>query len=185
MNRDENNDPLGLLAPIERREMLGGMLAGGALALSGCGRQNGVASLATSEPQNESGYYPPERMGLRGSHPGSFENAHALRDGALKPEHAKNSGESYDLVVVGGGISGLSAAYFMHAANPDARSLPVTTLAFGQISRQISLSARRSSSVAQPARKTPARSICFGNSARMARKRSGAVRRKFDGGSFP
>jgi len=123
MNRDENNDPLGLLAPIERREMLGGMLAGGALALSGCGRQNGVASLATSEPQNESGYYPPERMGLRGSHPGSFENAHALRDGALKPEHAKNSGESYDLVVVGGGISGLSAAYFMHAANPDARIL--------------------------------------------------------------
>src|SRR5438067_3259950 len=71
------------------------------------------------------------------------------------------------------------------AAKPETRSLPVTILALGQISRQISRSAHRSSSVAQPARKTPARLISFGSSARIARRRSGAVSRKFDAGNFP
>jgi spermidine dehydrogenase len=51
---------------------------------------------------------------MRGSHPGSFEQAHALRDGAgLAAVTA--SGETYDLVVVGGGISGLAAAHFYRA----------------------------------------------------------------------
>jgi spermidine dehydrogenase len=49
--------------------------------------------------------------GLRGSHVGSFEAAHAVRDGR-KPENARDTGEAYDLIVVGGGISGLSAAHF-------------------------------------------------------------------------
>ncbi len=71
------------------------------------------------------------------------------------------------------------------AARPESRSLPVTIFAFGQISRHICFSAQRSSSVPQPARKTPARSICFGNSARIARRCSGEVSRKFEAGSFP
>src|SRR5206468_13074332 len=58
--------------------------------------------------------YPPELTGLRGSHPGSFETAHSLRDGtfwktAPAPTDTK---EVYDLVVVGAGISGLAAAHF-------------------------------------------------------------------------
>jgi len=56
-------------------------------------------------------YYPPARTGMRGSHPGSFEAAHARRDGKVWAD-AANTGEHYDLVVVGGGLSGLSAAYF-------------------------------------------------------------------------
>lgn len=60
------------------------------------------------------GYYPPALTGMRGSHPGSFEAAHSLRDGTFwdtagKPE---DTGETYDLIVVGGGISGLAAAHF-------------------------------------------------------------------------
>jgi spermidine dehydrogenase len=51
---------------------------------------------------------------MRGSHPGSFENAHALRDGRL-PDPGTDPGEPYDLVVVGGGISGLAAAHFYRA----------------------------------------------------------------------
>ena len=70
--------------------------------------------------------YPPARTGLRGSHVGSFETMHSVRDGnfwdtAGKPTDTK---ESYDLVIVGGGISGLSAAYFFQkVASPNARIL--------------------------------------------------------------
>jgi hypothetical protein len=64
------------------------------------------------------------RTGLRGSHPGSFEVAHALRDGqAVGQALAGPAHESYDLVVVGGGISGLSAALFYRDRNPGARIL--------------------------------------------------------------
>ncbi|MBZ5652142.1 MAG: NAD(P)-binding protein [Acidobacteriia bacterium] len=71
-------------------------------------------------------YYPPALTGLRGSHPGSFDVAHSLRDGTFW-EHAGtpvDTGETYDLVVVGGGISGLSAAHFFRkTAGPKARIL--------------------------------------------------------------
>ncbi len=56
-------------------------------------------------------YYPPSQTGMRGSHVGSFEVAHALRDGDTWTDGV-DMGEHYDLVVVGGGLSGLSAAYF-------------------------------------------------------------------------
>jgi spermidine dehydrogenase len=66
--------------------------------------------------------YPPIRTGLRGSHAGSFEVAHQLRNGR-RWEDVEDTDESYDLVVVGAGISGLSAAWFYREANPDARIL--------------------------------------------------------------
>jgi len=59
---------------------------------------------------------------MRGSHPGSFEAAHRLRDGGALPA-AIVTGETYDLVVVGAGLSGLSAAYFVRKARPAARVL--------------------------------------------------------------
>ena len=68
-------------------------------------------------------YYPPTRQGLRGSHEGSFEVAHEFRDGASFTT-ADAGDPTYDLVVVGGGISGLSAAYFYRKqVGPDARIL--------------------------------------------------------------
>ncbi len=68
-------------------------------------------------------YYPPARTGMRGSHPGSFEVAHSLRDGNAWTDVA-DTGEHYDCVVVGGGLSGLSAAYFfLTSAGPGARVL--------------------------------------------------------------
>src|SRR3546814_13220015 len=95
----KDRDWLGMNAPIERRDRLNGLLVGTGLALAGCAPSGSEgARIAAAEPQNQQGYYPPQRMGMRGNHPGSFENAHALRDGTLKPEHAEKTGEDYDQI---------------------------------------------------------------------------------------
>jgi spermidine dehydrogenase len=68
--------------------------------------------------------YPPALTGLRGQHDGSFEIAHALaREGRRFPVEGAPIDETYDLVVVGGGISGLSTAWFYRRAKPSARIL--------------------------------------------------------------
>jgi spermidine dehydrogenase len=67
--------------------------------------------------------YPPERTGLRGSHPGSFEVAHEIRDGRRFDIGGLPIEKSYDLVVVGAGISGLAAAWFFRRERPDATIL--------------------------------------------------------------
>jgi spermidine dehydrogenase len=66
-------------------------------------------------------YYPPAKTGLRGSHDGSWETMHARVSGASWPNGAVEA--DYDLVVVGAGISGLSAAHFLRRENPAARVL--------------------------------------------------------------
>jgi spermidine dehydrogenase len=97
---------LGLGRPIARRDFLGGVaLAGAASALPG-------AALAQASAD-----YPPAKTGLRGQYPGSFEMAHAARDGGFDgPISAEDSGEHHDLVIVGAGISGLSAAWLQAQA---------------------------------------------------------------------
>ena len=56
-------------------------------------------------------YYPPALTGMRGSTAGSFEVAHALaRSGQVFAMPEAQTDDLYDLVVVGGGISGLAAA---------------------------------------------------------------------------
>src|SRR5262245_9962317 len=68
--------------------------------------------------------YPPALTGLRGQHEGSFEVAHAqAREGRRFQFDGVWIEERYDLVVVGGGISGLAAAFFYRRADPAARIL--------------------------------------------------------------
>src|SRR3984885_16163011 len=98
--------------PITRRDFMNGAALVIGAAMLPTAPALGVAN--PLEPQNEPGYDPPVKTGLRGSHPGSFEIAHSLRDGTFWESAGKpvESGETYDLVIVGGGISGLAAAYF-------------------------------------------------------------------------
>ena len=69
--------------------------------------------------------YPPALTGLRGSHPGSFDAAHDLAwNGRTWPQPKTQTDKTYDLIVVGAGISGLAAAYFYRARiGDDARIL--------------------------------------------------------------
>jgi spermidine dehydrogenase len=71
--------------------------------------------------------YPPARGGLRGSHIGSFEAAHRLRDGMPFELGDTAVSEHYDLIVVGGGISGLASAHFYRRRRPQARILILDT----------------------------------------------------------
>jgi len=111
---------LGMDRNITRRDFVNGMAVG----VAAFGSLKAVSGQSTPAPGR--GNYPPERTGLRGSHPGSFEAVHALRDGTFwkNAGRAVNTGETYDLVVAGAGISGLSAAYFYRQkAGPSARIL--------------------------------------------------------------
>jgi spermidine dehydrogenase len=109
--------------PIARRDFLQG--AAITTLASGLAPELAAAAEAEKLAQAAPGYYPPTRLNLRGSHPGSFEAAHELRDGDFWNGAAAlhDTGEDFDLVVVGGGISGLSAAYFYRQAKPNAKIL--------------------------------------------------------------
>ena len=109
---DWNDRELGMGRGITRRDFLNGV----ALTVGAAILPSDFLAAADVQAGREqsSEYYPPALTGLRGSHPGSFDAAHSLRDGTFW-DHAGTSvdtRESYDLVVVGGGISGLSAALF-------------------------------------------------------------------------
>ena len=109
---------LGMDRPITRRDFLNGVAIGigGVVAGSVASDRDGLLSVAPFA-QDTPGYYPPAFTGMRGSHDGSFDVAHALRDGAFwKSASAPiDTRQAYDLVVVGGGISGLAAAHFYRA----------------------------------------------------------------------
>src|SRR6266481_3691882 len=107
-----SDQELGMSRDIPRRDFLNGaaMTIGSAL-LPAALHSNETKN---DELQNHAGYNPPVLTGLRGSHPGSFEIAHSLRDGTFWKDAAAPAqlAEKYDLIIVGAGISGLAAAHF-------------------------------------------------------------------------
>jgi spermidine dehydrogenase len=118
MNETKYDKELGMGREITRRDFLNGVAigVGGAIAGETIGAQGLLAAAALDEfaPEKAPDYYPPARMGIRGNHEGAFSFAHRLRDGegADSFGDVTDTGESYDLVIVGGGISGLAAAHF-------------------------------------------------------------------------
>jgi spermidine dehydrogenase len=106
---------LGMDRAITRRDFLNGIAIGAGGALAGAWLP-GLTFAAEREhfTQDVPGYNPAALTGMRGSHPGAFEVAHALRDGTFWDTAGTpiNTHETYDLIVVGAGMSGLAAAYF-------------------------------------------------------------------------
>jgi len=101
------------MSDISRRDFLNGLAVSGAAALAG----SAVQAAVTAD-------YPPALTGMRGSHPGAYEQAHQLAwQGQLPAGQLAAPPETYDLVVIGAGISGLSAAYFYRQRYPGARVL--------------------------------------------------------------
>jgi spermidine dehydrogenase len=118
-----NDKALGMDRGISRRDFLNGVAVTAGSALL---PQPMLSALQEDlDPEKTPGYYPPALTGLRGSHVGSFEVAHSLRDGDFWEKAGKpaETGEKFDLIIVGGGISGLSAAHFFRKSNPNARIL--------------------------------------------------------------
>ena len=107
MSRDRDRY-LGMDRPITRRDFINGaaVIVGGTLL--------GGSTLSGESASTQPSDRPPQSTGLRGSHAGSFETAHSLRDGTFwkTAPPSIDTNEVYDLVVVGGGISGLAAAHF-------------------------------------------------------------------------
>jgi len=104
MTMSDKDRALGMGRKISRRDFLDGVAVGvAALAAGGLGIRGARADNAP---------YPPALTGLRGHNAGAMNVMHAVRDGTFWKNAGapEASGESYDLVVVGGGISGLAAA---------------------------------------------------------------------------
>ena len=130
MAKRKKDKNLGMDREISRRDFLNGVAIGaGATLLTGTlSSQQLLAAAVLDEPSPEKApdYYPPAKLGMRGNHDGSYTMAHRMRDGESADALGSptQTRETYDLVVVGGGISGLAAAYrFRQKAGNSAKIL--------------------------------------------------------------
>ena len=116
-----NDRKIGIDRPISRRDFINGVTATVALAAT----PSSMVSSSISAALEQSSSYPPALTGMRGNHDGSFDAAHKLAmQGITEWGTATDSKENiYDLIIVGGGISGLAAAHFYRKKKPDARIL--------------------------------------------------------------
>ena len=113
---------LGMDRGITRRDFLDGVaLAIGSTALGGWGARPAQAQTSA---------YPPAGTGLRGQTDAAQNVMHAIRDGSFWSSNPSvaDTGEVYDLVVVGAGISGLAAAFTYRQQKPGAKVLLIDPL---------------------------------------------------------
>jgi spermidine dehydrogenase len=103
---------------INRRDFMNGV----ALSLAA---GTSLSPLELFAAMQGAGAYPPALTGMRGSHTGSFEVAHAVAwTGNKFPIPKNQTDDTYDLIILGAGISGLAAAcFFRKRTGPDTRIL--------------------------------------------------------------
>jgi spermidine dehydrogenase len=115
LSRDKKDVQLGMERNVTRRDFLNGfgVAVGGGLALKNSQWMEtfGLAENPLAQQKGSAENYPPALTGLRGTTDAVMEVGHALRDGN-EWSNPKPDSDHYDLIVVGGGLSGLSAAYF-------------------------------------------------------------------------
>ena len=111
---------VGLHRRISRRDFLNGLALaiGSTVVLPDWAAARLASDLQAADQTRAQANYPPARTGLRGSHIGSYEVFHTLRDGTFweRAGPIVPTRERYDLAVIGGGLSGLAAAYYYRKA---------------------------------------------------------------------
>ena len=113
-----------MTSKITRRDFLNGVAIGTGASLLMPGQLVAQPSGSVTSKKIPSDYYPPTLTGMRGSHEGSYEVAHALAWNGQKPANYDALDQHYDLVVVGAGQSGLAAAwYYRKKMGPSAKIL--------------------------------------------------------------
>lgn len=120
---------LGMTRRIARRDVLNGMaVTAAAVAVQGLMPWSRASAGGAGAPPG--GDYPPAQANaVVGQTPASNAVMHALRDGMLTPGAGASTGEQFDVVVVGAGISGLAAAHEYRRVHPAARVLILDPLA--------------------------------------------------------
>jgi spermidine dehydrogenase len=132
-NRD--GEKLGMDTEITRRDFVGSALLGTGSVLLGMaspGAMRTASAQTTSSPMTGLGpdWTGPGGIGDYGRSNGNTAEVVNAAHGAIRNHEldarlgaAKESGENYDLIIVGCGISGLSASYTYHKARPDSAVL--------------------------------------------------------------
>ncbi len=122
---------LGIDRAITRRDFIYGSSLVMGSALAGCDSGDPQAPATTQDYGFTVGtdWYGPGGTGdyaaSHGNTPGLIRTAHDIRAGRFDDASVRvtDSGEAFDLVVVGGGFAGLSAAHHFHRLNPKGRVL--------------------------------------------------------------
>src|SRR5499427_1025583 len=120
-DRNRQEERLGMRSNIPRRDFLNGVaLAIAGVALDGTtGATNGERyELSGKGGVSNSENYPTLRSGLRGQYPAAVQEFDGIQNNkfSLIAMGEPEPSEEYDLVIVGAGISGLSAAHFYRTA---------------------------------------------------------------------
>jgi spermidine dehydrogenase len=124
MNMSDEHRRLGMDRQIDRRDFLNGVavtVAGASATL----RLTAQPAVAHESSTNAGANYPPRQLGLRGSFPEAVSEFDAIRQGkyATFPVADSEIQEEYDLVIVGGGMSGLAAAHFWRSGLGQSQSI--------------------------------------------------------------
>ena len=128
MSKKKRDRALGMDADITRRDFLDGVAMaaiGGTIVPPMVGETPRHAQKASPPPPmsaQQAADYPPMMTGLRGQTDAAMNAGHAVRDGTAFSAPV-DTGEFYDLVVVGAGMAGLGAAYFYRKQIPNSKVL--------------------------------------------------------------